>query len=298
MIVSLGDVLVDIVSLIDGPISYGTDTFVRISITPGGSAANFSTWVSRLGAEAAFIGKVGDDVFGRYLREDLLAEGVAASLATGSEATGINQALVDHLGERTMLAADRGASATLDVADLDWRLLDKARLLHLTTYSFVTTPCCEAALAAIRRVGGHGGMISLDASAYSVLRELGASRFRELTQGVHILFANIEEGKELTGEPEPDGILHALAETCEVVALKLGAEGAMATAHGEKATCPAPSVDAIDTTGAGDAFAAAFVVKWLATRNLPASLAAAVALASEVVQKPGARPHVNLKSKG
>ena len=141
-------------------------------------------------------------------------------------------------------------------------------------------------------------MISLDTSAYSVLRELGASRFRELTQGVHILFANREEGKELTGASEPERILHALAETYEVAALKQGAEGAMATAPGEKATCPAPSVDAIDTTGAGDAFAAAFVVEWMDTGNLAASLAAAVSLSSKVVQKPGARPQVNLHSKG
>jgi len=297
MIVSLGDVLVDIVSLIDGPISYGTDTFVRISITPGGSAANFATWASRLGAEAAFIGKVGHDVFGRYLREDLLAEGVAVSLATGPEATGINQSLVDHMGERTMLA-DRGASATLDVADLDWSMLDKTNLLHLTAYSFVTEPCHRAANAAMKRVAGHGATLSMDASSYKVLRDLGARSFQELTQGVHILFANLEEGRELTGEPEPEGILRTLAETYEIVALKLGAQGGMATAHGEKATCPAPEVEVLDTTGAGDAFAAAFVVKWLATRNLSASLAAAVALASEVVQKPGARPQLNLKSKG
>jgi len=290
MIVSLGDVLVDIVSLIDGPISYGTDTFVRISITPGGSAANFATWASRLGAEAAFIGKVGHDVFGRYLRENLLAEGVAVSLATGPEATGINQSLVDHMGERTMLA-DRGASATLDVADLDWSMLDKTNLLHLTAYSFVTEPCHRAANAAMKRVAGHGATLSMDASSYKVLRDLGARSFQELTQGVHILFANLEEGRELTGEPEPEGILRTLAETYEIVAL-------MATAHGEKATCPAPEVEVLDTTGAGDAFAAAFVVKWLATGNVSASLAAAVTLASKVVQKPGARPRVNLKSKG
>ena len=197
MIVALGDILVDIVSLIDGPISYGSDTFVRISIAPGGSAANFATWASRLGADAGFIGKVGDDVFGRYLREDLEAEGVAVSLATGRQATGINQALVDHLGERTMLA-DRGASATLDAADLDWDLLAKARLLHLTAYSFVTGPCLRAAQAAMRRAAGHGAAVSMDASSYVVLRDLGPRAFLELTQGIQILFANLDEGRELT----------------------------------------------------------------------------------------------------
>lgn len=297
MIVTLGDILVDVVSLLDGPISYGTDTFVHISITPGGSAANFATWVARLGASAGFIGKVGDDVFGHYLREDLLTEGVTASLATGSEATGINQSLVDHLGERTMLA-DRGASATLDVADLDWDLLDKARSLHLTAYSFVTGPCLRAVQAAMRRVSAHGATVSLDASSYHVLRELGAGPFRELTRGVHVLFANLDEGRELTGESEADGILRALAETYEVVALKLGAQGAMAAAHGEVATRSAPTVPVVDTTGAGDAFAAAFVVEWLATKNLQTSLAAAVSLASEVVQRPGARPQVSMIAKG
>ena len=297
MIVSLGDVLVDIVSLIGGPISYGTDTFVRISITPGGSAANFATWVSRLGAEAAFIGKVGDDVFGRYLREDLLAEGVTASLATGPEATGITQSLVGHLGERTMLV-DRGTSATVDVSALDWEMLDQANLLHLTAYSLATESCYRTARAAVKRVAGHGATVSMDAFSYKVLRDLGARSFREKTQGVHILFANLEEGRELTGEPEPEGVLRTLAETYEIVALKLGAQGGMATARGERAACPAPKVEALDTTGAGDAFAAAFVVKWLATGNLSASLAAAVALSSEMVQKPGARPQVNLPSKG
>ena len=294
MIVALGDILVDVTSLLEGPIAYGADTFVRTSVSPGGSAANFAVWASRLGADVGFIGKVGGDVLGRYLRDDLHAEGVVASVAIGPETTGICLALVDDRGERSMLP-DRGASGRLAVTDLDWGLLDRARLLHLTGYSFLNEPCRGAALAAARRVKRHGGTVSLDTSSCSVLRGLGAGVFRELSEDAHILFPNLEEARVLTGEPEPDRALRTLAEIYEVVALKLGAEGARGIAEGEVVACPAPRASVVDTTGAGDAFAAAFVVQWLGSMDLRASLTAAVSLASKVVQHAGARSRVVLE---
>jgi sugar/nucleoside kinase (ribokinase family) len=288
LIVGLGDVVVDVVTLLDSQISYGADTVVCTSTSPGGSAANFAVWARRLGAKVGFIGRVGDDVFGDYLREDLRAEGVIASIAVGAEATGTIQILVDPTGERTMLAC-RGASSRLQVSDLDGDLLDRASVLHVTGYSFLEEPTRQAALTAMARVRSRGGIVSLDPSTQSVLEKVGAATFRELTRDVQILFPNLDEARVLTGESRTDVMLRSIADMYEVVALKLGADGAMGMVSGSVAVCPAPKTTAVDTTGAGDAFAAAFLVEWLGSADLPASLSAGVALASRVVQAPGAR---------
>jgi sugar/nucleoside kinase (ribokinase family) len=288
MIVALGDLLLDITCRTQAPILYGTDCFVKSTLSPGGSAANFAVWVARLGAEAGLIAKVGDDVLGRSLLQDLKQEGVTSGVVIGEETTGFTLVILDQSGERTMLAA-RGATSTLSIDDLDWALLDRADLLHVTAYSFFEDMPQQAALAAMRHVKSCGKSLSLDPSAYGYLQRLGAEAFFALAQGVDILFPNLDEGRALTGKREPEHIMRCLLERFPVVALKMGAQGAMAGTRDTIVHQSALAVPVVDTTGAGDAFAAAFAVTWLKQHDLASALHDGIRLAAEVIQAPGAR---------
>ncbi len=288
MIVALGDLLLDIVCRAKAPILYGTDCFVQSEISPGGSAANFAVWTARMGAQAGLIAKVGDDVLGRSLLQDLEQEKVVSSVTLGKQTTGFTLVIVDQSGERTMLAA-RGATSTLSVLDLDWTLLDRADLLHVTAYSFFEDTPRQAALAAMQHVKSQGKLLSLDPSAYGYLRRLGAEAFLALSQGVDIFFPNQDEGRVLTGERDPERIVHSLLAHYPMVALKMGAYGAIAGTKDTIARHPGFEVPVVDTTGAGDAFAAAFVVTWLNQHDLAAALREGNRIAAGVVQVAGAR---------
>lgn len=288
MIVSLGDSMLDIVVRAKFPILYGSDCFVQADISAGGSAANFAVWAKRLGAEAGLIAKVGDDALGYSLLHDLELEGVQHGVAMGKEATGFTLIIVDQSGERTILTA-RGATSTLSVDDLDWTLLDRADLLHVTAYSFFEDTPRQAALTAMEHVKKRGKLISLDPSAYGYLQRLGSEAFLTLARGVDIFFPNLDEGRVLTGEHSPERVIRALLRYFPVVALKMGADGAMAGTGKVIVHDPGLAVPVVDTTGAGDAFAAAFVVTWLAGHDLAAALREGNRIAAGVVQIAGAR---------
>jgi ribokinase len=288
MIVALGDLMMDIACHAKAPVLRGADCFVQGGVSPGGSAANFAVWAARLGARVGLIAKVGDDLFGHALLEDLEREGVEAGVVKGTEMTGFTTLLIEQGGERTMLAA-RGATSTLSVTDLDWGLLNRADLLHVTAYSFFEDTPREAARAAMRHVKGRGGLLSLDPSAYGYLRSLGSDAFFELAQDVDILFPNLDEGRALTGEQEPECILRALLAHFPLVALKMGANGAMAADRKTVVHHPGYAVQSVDTTGAGDAFAAAFAVAWLTRHDLAVAVREGNRIAAGVVQTPGAR---------
>jgi sugar/nucleoside kinase (ribokinase family) len=288
VIVALGDLMLDIASQTKDPILYGTDSFVQAALSPGGSAANFAVWAARLGADVGLIAKVGDDVLGHSLLQDLEREGVATSVATGKETTGFTHIIVDRSGERTMLAA-RGANTTLGVDDLDWELLDRSDLLHVSAYVFLEETPRHAASTAMAYAKERGKLLSLDPSAHGHLPGLGPEGFLSLAKGVDLLFPNLDEGRALTGEQEPERVVRHLLQHFAVVVLKMGAEGAMAGTGDTIINQRGFEVPVVDTTGAGDAFAAAFVVEWLAHQELAAALREGNRVAAGVIQAVGAR---------
>jgi len=227
VIVALGDLMLDIFVQAQSLIPHGTHHSVQAHISPGGAAANFAVWAARLGAEAALIARVGDDMLGRSLLADLQREGVLTGVAIGKETTGLVLAIVDQSGERTMLAA-RGANSALSIDDLDWALLDRADWLHVSAYSFFEATPREAALAAMRRIKQRGKPLSLDPASHSYLQGIGPEAFGALAEGVDVLLPNLDEGRALTGEDEPERIMRVLLQRFPVVALKLGGAGAIA----------------------------------------------------------------------
>jgi ribokinase len=291
-IVVLGDVMVDVVARLSGPVAVGSDSPASISFGGGGSAANVAAWLAFAGCPPVFVGRVGDDARGASALAELRAAGVDARLAVdGEQPTGTCVVLVGPGGERSMLP-DPGANAALAVADLPDSLLAAGGHLHLTGYSLVRPGPRPAALAAISRAVEAGMSVSVDPSSAALL----GPDFLELAAGATLLLPNLAEAEALTGLASAGSAASALAARIPEVVVKLGAEGALWTNGGEEERVPAVSVvpaagaAALDTTGAGDAFAAGLLAARLRGASPAEALAAGCALAAQAVVTPGARP--------
>lgn len=259
VVVVVGDVINDIIVRPRGPVDVGTDTPSEIERSPGGSGANQAAWLAMLGTPVRFAARVGapDAAYHRVALEQL---GVDAWLTPDDEvATGTIVVLVSPDGERSMFT-DRGANGGLRAADLPARLLDGAGLLHVSGYQLFE----PGTRSAVRRLWASaleaGIPTSVDPASLAGLREVGRQSFLEWTSGAQLVFPNLDEGRLLTGHDEPNAIVAALLETYSVVALKLGAAGALvAAADGRRVPVDAQPAAAVDSTGAGDAFCAGFL---------------------------------------
>lgn len=286
----VGDLLYDMLAKAEGEITLGTDTFVPIRVAAGGSGANAAAWLVHSGVETHFVGRVGDDVFGRFLEGEMERAGVRSYPARDpSLATGKVFVLVDGTGERTMIT-DRGASEALGPDDLPDRLFSGGHL-HLSGYTFSGGSRREAARKALRLAREAGMTVSVDPSSVPLLESVGPDGFLEWTRGADLLFPNLSEGEALTGKRDPDRILETLTPYYPAVVLKLGPGGAAyAEAGGDPIREPAASVTVEDTTGAGDAFSAGFLAAWLAGAPPAQALRGGSALAGRAVARVGARP--------
>ncbi len=283
----IGDIMTDVIVRPEGPLAKGSDRRAEITFQPGGSAANQAAWLASFGVEVDFVARVGAaDVERETAR--LKAAGVTPWLAgdAGLE-TGRLIALIDPGGERSFLT-DRGANDAMEAGDIGDALIAGAALIHLSGYSFFAPSPRAAVFDVMRRAGDKP--VSVDPASAEFLREAGAENFLAWTRGASILFPNAEEAAILAGSDEAETQCARLAALYPLVVVKRGAAGCEAAAGGKRWRAAAPQVEAIDTTGAGDAFAAAFLSRHLAGAEIEAALAraaAAGALASTVV---GGRP--------
>lgn len=290
----LGDVMVDVLARIGSELSqlaYGSDTPARISLTGGGSAANTACWLATAGARPTLVGAVGDDPLGQSARAQLAAAGVRAALRTvAGVTTGTCLVLVSPDGERSMLP-DAGANTALRPADLPVELFADADHLHLSGYSLLGEETRPVALAALELARTHRLSVSVDAASAAPLVELGPERFLAWTAGAWCL-ANLDEARVLTGLTDPRAAAAALTDRYAEVVVKLGADGALwaGPGRGEPLAAAAEPVQVVDTTGAGDAFAAGFLAARLAGSGPHRALAAGATLAARAVGAVGARP--------
>ncbi len=290
-ILAVGDVITDIAVQLREPVVWGTDTRSSVQPRAGGSAANAAAWMAVAGAEVVFAGRVGNDVFADFHRQELGRLGVDARLSVDLLLpTGSIVVLVNTDGERTMLT-DRGANLDLRSDDLPGRLFRKDRCLYITGYSFFEPGVREAGLYAIDQARHHRMNIAVDPSNHPQLLEIGPDRFFEWTEGADYLFPNLAEGNSLTGHADPEAMARALAQRYGEVALTLGPAGALwCRGEEEIVRVPAETVRVVDTTGAGDAFAAGFLTARLAGGSPREALTAGSVLAGRVVSQIGARP--------
>jgi ribokinase len=278
MIVVLGDIAVDIVSHLKKPLARGSDAGAAIRIMPGGSGANVAVWLARLGQPVSFIGRVGDDAFGRWLADDLRSEGVHPALTVDHErGTGVIQVLVEPDGERTMVP-DRGANAAWASSDVPEALVAGASLLHVVGYVLLDEASRRGALTAMAFARAHGVPISLDPSSHAPLGALGPDSLWSMVGQVTILLPNRDEAQVLSGEADPASSLRVLSRLARIVAIKLDRDGCIAGEGDQAYRVPAPPAAIVNATGAGDAFDAAFLARWLTGSGVEEACRAGVAL--------------------
>jgi sugar/nucleoside kinase (ribokinase family) len=286
-ILVVGDVMTDVIVRPEGPLARGSDRRASITVQPGGSAANQAAWLASFGVKVDFVARVGAaDLESETAR--FKAIGVAPHLVGDrTHETGRLIALIDPDGERSFLT-DRGANEALEARDIPDALIEGAALIHLSGYSFFAPSPPGAVLDVMRRAGDKP--ISVDPASAEFLREVGADKFLTWTQGAAILFPNEEEATILASSDDPETQCVRLAARYPMVVIKRGAAGAEAAAGEKRWRVNAPKIEAIDTTGAGDAFVAAFLAARLSGADIQPTLeraAAAGAAASAII---GGRP--------
>ncbi len=288
-ILVVGDVMTDVIVLPEGQLSKGSDRRAKIRFEPGGSAANQAAWLASFGVQVDLVARVGlTDLRAETSR--LSRAGVAPHLVADPERpTGRLIALIDANGERSFYT-DRAANEALCSADIPDALIDGASLVHLSGYSFFA-PCPRAAVLDVMRRSGKTP-VSVDPASAEFLREVGREAFLEWTRGAAIIFPNEDEAAALTGTGDPEAQCGRLAALYPLVVLKRGAAGCLAAEGKRRWRVTAPEVAAIDCTGAGDAFVAAFLADRLHGADIQAALERAVAAGSEAVQQVGGRPKV------
>ncbi len=277
MLVLIGDLIDDVVVIGAHAIERGTDNPARISHTRGGSAANVAAAAAAL-VPTRFIGRVGTDATGEALASQLAKAGVDVRVQREGR-TGSIVILVDETGERTMLT-DRGAAAELGPIDPAW--LEGASWVHLPLYGLTDRPSRIAILGALARLPGVPR--SIDLSSVATMRHLGGEMLDDLLSRLHpdVVFANADEDSLAR-----DLGLALPAATTLVV--KNGADPVRLGTGGESIDIPVPPVgEVVDTTGAGDAFAAGYLAAALDNAPAPDCVRAGVALAAQALAHPGA----------
>jgi ribokinase len=246
LVCAFGDLTLDVVVRLGGPIAVEGDTEAEIVLAPGGQAANLAAWAASLGASARFIGRTGDDEAGSVARTGLRERGVDVVGPVGGR-NGLICSLVSPDGARSM-ASDRGTAVELRPEDIEAAWLEGCDHLFVSGYALMHEPVRSAATRAVELARSNGARVSIDLASWSAIRDSGADAFRESVVELEpdVVFANEDEQRVVQGP---------LAGITWI--LKLGAGGCSFDGIERE---PVPVERVVDTTGAGDALAAGFIV--------------------------------------
>jgi sugar/nucleoside kinase (ribokinase family) len=245
LVCTLGDLLLDVIVLTVASAGPDSEGSVETRVGAGGQSANVAAWAAELGAEARFVGKRGSDGAAELTARELATRGVEVVGPVEEGRSGVVVSLVSPDGNRTMLS-DRGVSPFLRAEELEVRWFGGCDWLHLSGYSLLRLPIEEAAAKATGAVQAQGGRVSVDLATAAGIAEYGPQRLLGRLELLHpdVVFAN-------------EGELAAIGGSVPgTLVLKRGAEGF--SVDGEDH--PATEAEVVDTTGAGDALAAGYLV--------------------------------------
>jgi sugar/nucleoside kinase (ribokinase family) len=265
----------------------------------GGSAANTLAGLSALGAQCAFIGQVADDQLGEVFAHDIRAVGIDfdTPARAGDPPTARCLIFVTPDAQRTMNTF-LGASQFLPAAALDEAAIGGAKVLYLEGYLWDPEEPRAAMRRAIEAARAAGREVAFTLSEVFVIDRHGDD-FRSLIEDglIDVLFANHHELEALTGTDDFEAGIAALHGKVPTLVVTRSAEGAIAVRNGERAEVPAEPIDhVVDTTGAGDQFAAGFLYGHVAGEPLERCLRRGAICAAEVISHYGARPEADLQA--
>ena len=260
-IVAIGEAMVELNQATDGGFRQGF----------GGDTSNAMIAAARSGARAGYISRVGDDAFGRALTDLWRAEGVDAREARVDPRgpTGIYFVTHGPAGHEFSYRRAGSAASLMTPADLPMALIAEARVLHASGVSqAISASAADTVFAAIDGARGAGRLVSYDPNLRLKLWPLARARaiIHEAMRHCDIALPGLDDAAQLTGLSQPDAMADFyLRLGARVVALTLGAEGALIATPDARALIPAMRVTAVDATGAGDTFDGAFLAEYLAT---------------------------------
>lgn len=256
----------------------------KLQYSSGGSAANTIHGLARLGIDTGFIGKVGHDPLGNIFAQDLGKSNINSHLIYTTTHTGSAIALVSPDGERTF-ATYLGAAVELAADDLKYDIFTGYDLLHIEGYLVQNH---ELMIAAMEHAKAANLKISLDLASYNVV-ESNLDFLKDIvTKYVDILFANEEEAKAFTGN-NPQDALKELSQHCEVAVVKIGKDGSYIWSNNETVKVGVIQAEVIDTTGAGDLYAAGFLYGYLTGKTPQQSGHFGAILSGNVIEEIGAK---------
>ncbi len=250
----------------------------------GDSAANTMSGLARLGAKSGFLTMMGNDEMGQFFTNEMTRTGVEMLALKSDTPTGRVIAMVTPDGERTF-ATCLGASIELSPDDIKPELFDNWDIFYIEGY-LVANP--DMLRKAISTAKDKGLKIAIDLARYNVVEESRAFLLELVNNYVDIVFANEQEALALTGM-EPEKALHYIAERCEIAVVKIGAKGAYIQRGDEIVTIPPMKADVVDTTGAGDMWAAGFLAGLVKGENLQKCGMMGAIVAKNIIEVMGAK---------
>ncbi len=256
----------------------------KIFFNSGGSAANTIHGLAKLGAKAGYLGKVGSDTHGDFFKTDLNQNKIQPHLSLGKNETGKAMALISPDSERTF-ATYLGSAIELTKDDLSDDIFKQYDILHIEGYLVQNKELIESALAKAKKLGLK---VSIDLASYNIVEENREFLVSLIKNYVDYVFANEEEAKALT-EQEPDNALETISAMCEIAVVKIGEKGSLIKKGEYKVKAGIIPVKAVDTTGAGDLYAAGFLFGLITKASLEDCGKYGALLAGNVIEQVGAK---------
>ncbi len=270
--------------------SFNEDSLLLV---PGGDVVNTVTGIANLGGKSVFCGKVGDDEHGLLIEKIMTKDGVKTSLVKGTLKTGSAISLVTPDQERTF-ATHLGSAITLSKDEVIIKDIKNSKILYVTGYVLEDPNLRKMALKALNEAKKHNTLVAIDVSDPSLVERCKDDLKKILLEFADIVFANEEEVVSLTGKSKEEG-LEEFSKLADIAVVKIGKEGALINNRGTVYKIKGFKVDAVDTTGAGDLFAAGFLFGLTNGYNIEKSGLIGNYIASKTVQQLGARLSYSLK---
>jgi len=290
----IGDAALDVIVKMQTELHVGSDTSSQISMHGGGAAANTATWLANLGHSVYFSCRLGNDAAGRAIAAEFDQWGIEYRKEfLTNEKTGVVVVLVNNAGERTMFP-DSGANSGIDEKNLPPLFgFDAA---FLSGYSLFNPLSTSGVLRMISMIKAANIPLIFDPASVGTMTSFGRERVLEMLSVMDIAIMNDDEARFIAGKSELNDALESLTSLVPLVVIKTGSSGAIAQLRGDTLLeSKTEAIAAIDTTGAGDAFAAGFIPRWLESHDLLESMKAGNEVARRCVAIIGARPSVNPK---